>query len=136
MIYEATIQFIAIDNNGNDKSTKQSYIIENAELFAQVENRLYEEFEGYTDLDVVAIKRSKIKEIANERTSDDEKVFLATLVDVFLNDDGSEKEIKYTIAFYSKDMNTAHAYIREYVSQGYNMGVKQIKESKLIDVLK
>mgnify|MGYP002852442256 CR=1 FL=1 len=136
MIYEATIQFIAIDNNGNDKSTKQSYIIENAELFAQVENRLYEEFEGYTDLDVVAIKRSKIKEIANERTSDDEKIFLATLVDVFLNDDGSEKEIKYTIAFYSKDMNTAHAYIREYVSQGYNMGVKQIKESKLIDVLK
>ncbi len=136
MIYEATIQFIAIDNNGNDKSTKQSYIIENAELFAQVENRLYEEFEGYTDLDVVAIKRSKIKEIANGRTSDDEKIFLATLVDVFLNDDGSEKEIKYTIAFFSKDMNTAHAYIREYVSQGYNMGVKQIKESKLIDVLK
>lgn len=91
MIYEGTIQYIAIDSNGNDKSTKANYIIENAELFAQVESKLYEEFKGYTDIDVVAVKRSKIKEIINTRQNDDDLIWMAELQDTFVGDDGKEK---------------------------------------------
>jgi hypothetical protein len=135
-MYEGTIQFITQDKRGNDKPVKEQFILEHCESFSDAEAQLFDYGSSLTEIDVVAVKRSKLKEIANERTNEAEKIFLATLVDIFLNDDGTEKEIKYTIAFYSKDMNAAHAYISQYASQGYNMSVTKIVESKFVDVLK
>jgi hypothetical protein len=135
-MYEIQITFVKVDSKGNDRNVKENLILEHAESFADAEQIGYDYGSGLTGLDVVAIKRSKIKEIANERTSDDEKVFLATLVDVFLNEDGTEKEMKYTIAFFSKNMATANVYINEYAKQGYNMSITKIVESKYDDVLK
>lgn len=135
-MYEIQITFVKVDSKGNDRNVKENLILEHAESFADAEQIGYDYGSGYTGLDVVAIKRSKIKEIANERTSDDEKIFLATLVDVFLNEDGTEKEMKYTIAFFSKNMATANVYINEYAKQGYNMSITKIVESKYDDVLK
>lgn len=136
MIYEGTIQYIAIDENGNDKSTKENYIIENAELFAQVENKLYEEFEGYTDIDVVAVKRSRIKEIINTRQSEDDLIWLCEIEDVFLTEDGEEKPLRYKILGYSKDFNSAKTLFGEYLKQGYSMNIISIKKTKFEDVLK
>lgn len=135
-MYEIQISYVTVDPRGNDRNTKENLILEHAESFADAEQIGYDYGSGYTGLDVVAIKRSKIKEIANERTSDDEKIFLATLVDVFLNEDGTEKEMKYTIAFFSKNMATANVYINEYAKQGYNMSITKIVESKYDAVLK
>lgn len=135
-MYEIQISYVTVDPRGNDRNTKENLILEHAESFADAEQIGYDYGSGLTAVDVVAIKRSKIKEIANERTSDDEKIFLATLVDVFLNEDGSEKEMKYTIAFFSKNMATANVYINEYAKQGYNMSITKIVESKYDDVLK
>ena len=131
MIHEVQVQFTQ-----DDKTVKENVLTEGFDLFAEVEAKLIEEYSGYEDVDVTAIKRSKIKEIANARTADDDVIFTATLVDVFLNDDGSEKEIKYDLAFFSKNMDTAHAYIKEYVSQGYNLGITKISETKFAGVLK
>ena len=135
-MYEIQITFTEVDQKGNDRTRKDNLILEHAESFADAEQVGYDYGSGLTGIDVVAVKRSKIKEIANERTSDDEKIFLATLVDVFLNDDGSEKLLKYTIAFFSKSMDSAHAYIKEYAAQGYNMCITKIVESSFTDVLK
>lgn len=136
MIYEGTIQYIAIDENGNDKSTKENYIIENAELFAEVENRLYEEFEGYTNIDVVAVKRSRIKEIINTRQSADDLIWMAELQDTFVDDDGKEKYIKYKVVLYSKTFDTAKAFISDYIKQGYNLALVSLKLTKFEEVLK
>lgn len=135
-MYEIQLNYVVVDEKGNDRNTKENLILEHAESFADAEQIGYDYGSGLTGIDVVAIKRSKIKEIANERTSDDEKIFLATLVDIFHNDDGSEKEMKYTIAFFSKNMASANAYINEYAKQGYNMSITKIVESKFNDVLK
>ncbi len=134
MIYQGTISYVKIDGSGKDKACKDSYLID-AETFASVENTLYDEFGHLTDIDVQSIKRSRITEIANARTNEDEKIFIAILVDVFIGEDGTTKETKYQVAFFSKDINTAHAYIREYVKQGYSMEIKALKESKLVDVI-
>ena len=136
MAYEIKLNYVVVDEKGVDRSKTENLILEHAESFADAEQIGYDYGSGLTGLDVVAIKRSKIKEIANERTSDDEKIFLATLVDVFLNEDGTEKEMKYTIAFFSKNMATANVYINEYAKQGYNMSITKIVESKYDDVLK
>lgn len=136
MIYEGTIQYIAIDESGNDKSTKANYIIENAELFAEVENRLYEEFDGYTDIDVVAVKRSRIKEIINTRQCEDDLTWLCEIEDVFLTEDGEEKPLRYKILGYSKDFNSAKTLFGEYLKQGYSMNIISIKKTKFEDVLR
>jgi hypothetical protein len=135
-MYEGTIQFITQDKRGNDKPVKEQFILEHCESFSDAEAQLFDYGSSLTEIDVVAVKRSKLKEIANERTNEDEKIFLATLVDVFLNEDGTEKEMKYTIAFFSKSMASANAYINEYAKQGYNMSITKIVESKYDDVLK
>ena len=136
MIHEATISFTTTAKNGEGKTVKEQYIVENRTLFAEVEDAMYASFDGYKDLDVIAVKRSRIKEVANSRNSEEDKMFVATLVDIFHDPDGGEKEMKYKIAFFSQTMSSAWAFIREYVSQGYNMKVSAIKETKFIDVVK
>lgn len=136
MIHEVTIAFTVAGKNGEGKTVKEQYLVDNRNLFTEVEHAMYVCFEGYKDLDVIAVKRSRIKEVANSRTNAEEKMFIATLVDIFHDQEGNEKEIKYQLAFYSQNMSTAWAFIREYISQGYNMKIACIKETKFIDVVK
>lgn len=136
MIHEVTIAFTVAGKNGEGKTVKEQYLVDNRNLFAEVEDAMYVGFGGYKDLDVIAVKRSRIKEVANSRTNEEEKMFIATLVGIFLDPEGNEKEIKYQVSFYSQKMSTAWAFIREYVAQGYNMKVSAIKETKFIDVVK
>ena len=135
MIYESTITYKGIDNKGVEKLFKESYVISNAELFAEVENKMQEEFTAYQELDVVDIKRSKIKEIANGRTSDDENLWMSELLSVFVEDDGTEKEIKNKVLFFATTYDKANAFITQYVKQGYNMEIVSTKKTHFIDVL-
>ena len=136
MIYEATLTYITVDKNGNDKVDKSMYVIDGCEVFAEVENMLYERFAGENSLDVVAIKRSKIKEIANERKYDDEKVYLSEVEDVYTDDNGEEKSLRYKILFYAKDFDGAKAFISEFIKQGFNMNLVSLKLTKFDDVIK
>ena len=136
MIYEATISYVKIDTNGNDKTVKEQYIIENADLFVEVEMRMQGDFGALPNFDVTAIKRSRIHEVCNMRDNEDEKIYIATLIDTFVNEDGSEKEVKYQVAFFADDIANAHAFIEKYANQGYNMRISGIKETKFSDVLK
>ncbi|MFW5517367.1 MAG: DUF4494 family protein [Segatella copri] len=136
MIHEVTIAFTVAGKNGEGKTVKEQYLVDNRNLFAEVEDAMYVGFDGYKDLDVIAVKRSRIKEVANSRTNEEEKMFIATLVDIFNDPEWNEKEIKYQVAFYSQTMSSAWAFIREYVAQGYNMKVSAIKETKFIDLVK
>lgn len=135
MIYEATISYVKIDTNGNDKTVKEQYIIENADLFTEVEMRMHNNFGTLPNYDVTAIKRSRIHEVCNVRDDEDDKIYVATLVDTFTNEDGSEKEVKYQVAFFADDIANAHAFIEKYADQGYNMRISGIKETSFINVL-
>lgn len=135
MIYEATIQRQKTDGNGNQKVVKEKYVLEEGDFFAHAETKLYEEFESEKEFDVTEIKRSKIKEIANQRTNDEERLWLSEVQDSMLCDDGEEKVIKYKILFFSKTFDTAKAFITEYIKQGYGMTLVSLKLTKIIDVL-
>ena len=75
MIYEAKISY---ENEG--KVVKEQYIIENAELFGEVESKLYEEFGNLQNFSVVSIKtNNKIREIINEKPIDDDLTSLLRL---------------------------------------------------------
>lgn len=135
MIYEGTITFIQVDDKGIDRAKKQMFVIDNAEIFFDAENRLYKYADGLTAADVVAVKRSKVKEIVNERKTEDDLIWLTELQDVFLTDEGEEKELRYRVLVFAKTFDDAKAILSEYIKQGYSMEIVSIKKTKFDDVL-
>lgn len=140
MIYETSIKTIIVDRNGNDKTLVSRYIIENAELFGEVESKLYEEFGNETGFEVATIKISKLREIINEAPQGDTecKIYFATIVDKFYDADKDETtETQYTIALHAHDINEAHKAIDQYMKQGMeDMELVGLKCTKYLDVLK
>lgn len=135
MIYESKISY---EQDG--KIVKEQYIIEHAELFGEVESKLYEEFGHLPNFSVVSIKtNNKIREIINEKpTGDDEcKIFYATICDFFKNDRGNVKEIPYVVVAFAHDMTEAKDAVDQYVKQGLeDMELKKLVETKMLDVLR
>lgn len=135
MIYEGTITYITVDESGNDKQKKEIYIVDNVETFAQVEELLYQEFQNLTNIDVVAIKRSNINEIINKCSNVDEKIWLADIVQMFVDENGVEKEMRYKFAFFSLNTDTAFQYVKEYLKQGYDdMELVGLKKTRFQDI--
>jgi hypothetical protein len=139
-MYEITITFVEVDSKGNDRNRKQNLILEHAESFANAEEIGYDYGSGLTAIDVVSIKRSKLKEIVNERPFNDEtcKIYVAQIVDHFVDVETEEtKDIKYSVALFAHDMNEAHQAIGQYMKQGLeDMDLIGIKETKYNDILK
>ena len=137
MLYEAKVSYTTRDDEGREVLKKESYVVENCVLFANVEERLYGVFDYSTikGFDVTDIKRSRIKELANRREMDEQKLFMAEVQDVFTTDDGQEKPIKYKVLFFAEDIARAMSFINEYITQGYDMTLVSLKETKFKDVL-
>ena len=140
MIYETSIKTTVVDKNGNDKTLVSRYIIENAELFGEVESKLYEEFGNEAGFEVASIKISKLKEIINEAPQGETecKIYFATIIDRFYDaDEDKTTETKYTVALHAHDINEAHQAIGQYMKQGFeDMELVAIKETKYLEVLK
>ena len=137
MIYEGTIKYETVTSRGNTKIARESYLIENVDTFSQAEIALtiYAHALNIQDVDVVSLKRSKIKEIANHGGKLKTPMFVATLTDVFTDDNGNEKETNYDIAFFAPNIQEAHNFIIYYTEQGYCMEMRSLKQAKFIDVI-
>lgn len=135
MIYEGTISYMKIDKNGNEKVIKESYIVDNVETFADAELSLFEEFKSLNAIDIIAIKRSRLKEIANKRTKDDENVYVAEIADKQINDNDEEVELIYKVALFAMFIDDAYAFAKEYLSQGYDMHLVGLRKTRIKDVL-
>jgi hypothetical protein len=136
-MYEVKYSYTTIDNKGNDKVVKNTIICEHAASFGDAEEIAYDFANGETDLDVIAVKRSSIKEIINIRASDNDKIFTATIVDTCYIDGKDEPvENKYILALYAEDINQAHSIVREYMKQGLNdMELVGLKCTKYLEIL-
>lgn len=136
MIFETSIRTTIIDNKGNNKSITSRYIVENANLFSEVESKLYEEFSNETDFEVTGIKISKLKEIVNKPPQGEYKIYFATICDHFITEEGDDKELKYVVALHACDINEAHQTVKHYMQQGLeDMELVAIKETKYLEVL-
>ena len=137
MIFETSIKTTIVDKNGNDKVVTSRYIIENAELFGEVESKLYEEFGSEAGFEVASIKISKLKEIINKPPQGEYKIYFATIVDKFYDADKDiTTETKYVVALFAHNINEAHQAIGQYMKQGFeDMELVAIKETKYLEVL-
>lgn len=138
MIYEVQITYVTVDNKGNDKNVKNNLVVQNALSFADAEEAGYEYGQGLNlnEVDVVGVKRSKIKEILNTCQHNDDLIWQAELMDVFHDDEGNEKEIKYKTILFAQSFDSAKAFISEYMRQGYdNMSLVSLKLTKFTTVI-
>lgn len=134
MIWETTISYHVIDD-GKEKTKRVKYVIDHQEAFGDVESILHSNFEHLSDFEVLAIKKSKAKEIANVRHFDDERIYEATLRDVFITEDGDEKPINYKVLLFAKNFDKAKDFISEYIKQGYDLTLVTLKETSFVDIL-
>lgn len=132
MLYEFKIKVERENAKGELKQVSEHYIIDGCELFAEVEAKALEEFGA--ECDVFAITRSKIKEIVNQKDID-KPFFKATVVDVYTDDNGEEKESSYQVLVCEKNVAEATKIIEEYLKTGFDMRLDGIVKTKILDFL-
>ena len=131
MFYEVKVKVERENSKGELKKVAEHYIVDNCELFAEVEAMALEEF---GDCDVFFIARSKIVEIVNGKEIG-KPFFKATVVDTFTDDDGNEKETKYQMLVCAKDIAEANRIMTEHLRQGYDSVLDSITKTKILDLL-
>ena len=135
MLYEISSRRTVIDKRGNDKSLTEHFLVDKIDLFAEAEQKGLELYNGEND--IVAIKRSNIYEIVNKRKDDDERLYLATIESLFVDDDGKENTTKYVVALFAKNTQDATTIALDYMKQGIeDMELVGIKKSKFEDIIK
>ena len=78
------------------------------------------------DYEIQSLRISPIKEIANQYHG--EHSYLATLKDIWTDDDGTEKHLKYKVLLWANDLQEAIANTHEMAKEGYEMLVESLKE--------
>lgn len=134
MFFEAVSRRTIKDKNGNDKKVNEKFIVNNCELCSEAELKVLEEYNGEND--VTLIKESNLMEFVNERTDDEQFVFLSKLENTFVGEDGEEKVTTYSVALFAKDMEEAHNIMKNYSKQGLDdLKIVSIKKTKIVDLI-
>lgn len=131
MFYEIKLKVEKENSKGEMKEVVEHFITD-VGLFAEAEAKGLEQ---YVDCDVISITHSKVVEIVNEK-EEDKPFYKATLIDIFIDDNGNEKETKYYNLVCSKDITEANRLMQEHMRQGLeDMRLDAIQKTKIIDLI-
>lgn len=83
--------------------------------------------EGTVDsFEIQSLKLSPIKEIADQYEG--QYSYIATLKDIFHDDEGNEKYTRYKVLLWADDLTSATHNVRELQREGYDMQIEGLKE--------
>lgn len=91
-----------------------------ARLTEEQQSHLVESFE------IQSLRISPIKEVYTGYQG--EQTFIATLKDIFLADDGTEKATRYKVLLWANSLTEANSYVQQLIHQGYEMQVESLKQ--------
>lgn len=132
MFYEIKLKVEKENSKGEMKEVIEHFITD-VVLFAEAEKKGFEQYNGYCD--VISITRSNVVEIVNEK-EEGKPFYKATLIDIFIDDNGNEKETKYYNLVCAKDITEANRLMQEHMRQGLNdMRLDAIQKTKIIDLI-
>lgn len=135
--YEVKFKRVIVDKKGNDKEIAETFFVENCSGFGDAETKVQTYWN--CECEVVAISMSKIIETINTPTSEEKEglhVFKAILVALFTDDDGNEKETKYPVILWAKNVEEAMTLTLDYIKQGYgDMTLTSIIKTKIKEVI-
>ena len=137
MYYEITDRVKRVKDDGTEKEVNERYITD-CLTFAEAEQKGMEAYSAdNVDGDVVAVKRSNVKEIVNEN-EEKQHYFKATIVDTFIDDKTEkEKELRYYVLIRADDISEATVKAKEYMRQGLqDMRLDGIVKTNILELLK
>jgi hypothetical protein len=103
------------------------------ELFSEAEYQVTtglmqeQELGTVEDFEIQSLRISPIKEVAVQFRNLN-STFIATLKDIWLDNDGTEKSLKYKILLWADNLTQANQHISQLARQGYDMQIEGIKQ--------
>lgn len=130
MLIEVKAKVAWVIDNKVRKRT-ETYILDK-NVFAEAEYEVMTLLSGYMEegtvksFEILMIKISMVKEIITQYQG--ESTFIVSLRDIFLQEDGTEKTIKYKVLLWANNISDAMTHTREIASQGYDMQIDSLRE--------
>lgn len=118
-----------IDNKIRKKT--ETFLLDK-ELFSEAEYAvtaaLSEEQSSHMveSFDILILKQSQIKEVCNQFQGNNS--FIATLRDIWLETDGTEKYLKYKVLLWADTLTEANSRVQQLARQGYDMLIESLKQ--------
>ena len=128
--------------DGKTRKRTETYVVNNCELYSNAEYRvmsilIHEQEEGTVEsFEIQSLKLSQIKEIDDQSIDNSIPSFIATLIDIFHQDDGTEKKLRYKVLLWADNLTAANRRANELSHQGYDMqieGIKQVDYEYLVE---
>ena len=131
MLIEVKAKVARIIDSKTRKRT-ETFLVQDCDLFSNAEYRVmsslvHEQEEGTVEnFEIQSLKISQIKEVADQFTG--EYSFIATLKDLFHDDEGNEKTIKYKVLLWADNLTQANQNVHQLAREGYDMQIEGIKQ--------
>lgn len=121
-------------DKGVDKVIAENYLVDKCIFFAEAEVKMLEEYNNENE--VVAMKQSKIREFVNNRIKDDQDIYIAIIEDIFVEDDESEKRIKYEVGVFAESVSEATRIVLDYMKQGIqDFELVKVYKTNIVDII-
>lgn len=139
MYFETQTSYHKRNEKGKEKLVREKFLVDNCVLFAQAEQTTLMHYksagipisEGCID----AIAKSLIVGFINQKTEDEQLIYIATLSEM-IEENGKMKKIMYSLGLYAKTMKEAHKCIEDYMAESYAvLTCERVKKSDIIEVL-
>ena len=120
--------------NGKTKRRTETYIIPDCELFVNAEHTVMQKWAEEQELglvecsEILSLKQSPIKEICEDTMPGSAFPFIVTLKDLFHDDNGNEKSLRYQVLLWANDLSQANQRTQQLARQGYDMQVEGLKQ--------
>ena len=130
MLIEVKVKVARIIDAKTKKRT-ETYITDK-ELFSQAEYQVMsilssEQEEGTVEsFEIQSLRISPFKEIAYQYQGD--YAFIATLKDLWTEDDGTEKNLRYKVLLWADSLTEANQHVQQLAREGYDMLIEGIKQ--------
>ncbi len=132
--FETKIKRVIRDKKGNDKEIAEVYFVENAVSFGDAETKIQTYWN--CECEVVAVTMSRVMDIVNPKTDEDEVVYKAIIASVFIDDNDVEKETKYPVLVWAKSLEEATNRIIGYMKEGLSdMSLHSITKTKIVEII-
>ena len=130
MLIEVKVKVARIIDGKTRKRT-ENFVVDR-EFFSEAEyavtsNLTNEQSQGLVDeFEIQSLKISQFKEIASQFNGND--TFVVTLKDIWLDNDGNEKTLKYKVLLWADDLTQANSNTLRLSREGYDMQIEGIKQ--------
>lgn len=109
------------------RKTTETYLVEK-EFFSEAEYTVTKLLSGETvqEFEIQSMRISPIKELATQFKG--EHSFMATLRDIWTDDKGNEKYLRYKVLLWADTLTQANQRVQELSKEGYDMLVEGIRQ--------